>query len=316
VRTVLGALLLLAGAAHAQVYPSKPIRLVVPYPAGGVDTSARQMMAKMSEALGQPIVVENRPGANGFIGAQLVARAAPDGYTLLFPTSGTFSTGPFLVKTVPFDPVKDFTPITMAYAGMATVTVHAQVPVKSFAELVEYARKHPGKLTYASSGIGSIFHLLGEQLKQDAGLDILHVPYKGTGPAYVDLVAGRVDIGFPSIDLMRSHIKAGKVKVLAIAEAKRHSLAPELPTVAEVVPGFEKPPSWIGLFGPAGLPQPVHQRLVDTALAALNAPDVRSRLEEGGYVLIANRPDEVTAVMKRDLERAAKLVKSIGIQPE
>jgi tripartite-type tricarboxylate transporter receptor subunit TctC len=315
-RKALAVLALLPLAAAAQTWPAKPIRLIVPYPSGGVDTSARQMTAKMSESLGQPIVVENRPGANGFIGAELVMRAPADGYTLLFPTSGTFSTGPFLVKRVPFDPIKDFTPITMAYAGMATITVHTQLPVNSLRELIDYARKYPGKLTYASSGIGSSFHLLGEQFKQDTGLDILHIPYKGNGPAYVDLVAGRVDIGFPSIDLMKNYLKAGKVRILGIAEAKRHAQMPEVPTVAEVVPGFEKPPSWIGLFGPAGLPQPIHQRLVDTAIAAVNSPEVRSRLEEGGYLVIANRPDEVTAVMKRDLERAAKLVKSVGIQPE
>ncbi|MFM9970126.1 MAG: Bug family tripartite tricarboxylate transporter substrate binding protein [Burkholderiales bacterium] len=305
-----------AAQAMSQTWPVKPIRVIVSSPPGGVDTSARLITAKMTETLGQPFVIENRAGANGFIGTEAVARAAPDGYTLLFTASSTMVNGPALAKSVPFDPIKDFAPVTLAYAGMATIAVNSNLPINTLRELIDYAKKFPGKLTYGSSGIGSIFHLTGEHFKQAAGVDMLHVPYKGSTPAWTDLAAGRIDVGFPSVDLVRPALAAGKVRIIAVVEAKRHPHAPGAPAVAELVPGFEKPPSWIGMFATAGLPADAHVRLVNTAIAAIHSPEIRSRLEDGGYVVIGNRPEEVTAIMKRDLERAAKLIKSIGILPE
>lgn len=189
---------------------------------------------------------------------------------LLFNTSSTMVIGPFLAKTVPFDPIKDFTPITIAYAGMATIAIANALPVGSLKELIEHAKKYPGKLTYGSSGIGSIFHLTGEHFEQSAGVDMLHVPYKGSTPAWTDLAAGRIDVGFPSVDLVRPALAAGRVRIIAVVEARRHPHAPDAPAVAELVPGFEKPPSWIGMFAPAVLPPAIHARLTTSALAAIN----------------------------------------------
>jgi tripartite-type tricarboxylate transporter receptor subunit TctC len=303
-------------AALSQGYPTKPIRLIVPYPAGGVDQHARLLASKMQELLAQPIVVENRVGANGNIGTEVGARAAPDGYSLVFPTSSTMVIGPFLYKNLPFDPLKDFSPILLPMAGMAMVTVHPDVPARTMAELIELAKKNPGKLSYGSSGIGGIFHLTGEQIKQSAGIDLFHVPYKAAGPAWIDLMAGRIHVGFPSLGEVRQHVAAGKLRVLAVAEAKRHPQLPDMPTVAESVPGFEKPPSWFGLFGPAGLPVPIHRRLAEVSRTALYSAEVKGRIEEGGYLVLGYGPEEIPPLMKRDLERTAKLVKAIGIQPE
>jgi tripartite-type tricarboxylate transporter receptor subunit TctC len=301
-------------AAQAQSWPAKPIRMIMPYPAGGIDSVGRLIAQKMGESLGQPLVVENRVGANGNIGTEHVARAAPDGYTVLFAASSTLVIGPHLYRSVPFDPVKDFTGILIPIAGMATVAVNPNVPVRSLKELIDHARKNPGKLSYGSSGIGSIFHLTAEQLKHAAGIDLFHVPYKAAGPAWLDLMAGRIDVGFPAIGEVRQHVATGKLRLIAVAEAKRHPQLPDLPTVSEMLPGFEKPPSWFGLFAPAGISPTVHARLADASRASLN--DNRPRLEESGYVILGHGPEEIPGIMKRDLERTARLMKTLGIQPE
>jgi tripartite-type tricarboxylate transporter receptor subunit TctC len=305
-----------ASVALAQSFPVKPIRMITPYPAGGIDSTGRLMTPRMSESLGQPVIIENRPGANGNIGTELVARSAPDGYTILLAASSTLVIGPALYKSVPFDPLKDFAPILLPIAGLATFAVSSSVPVNSLRELIDYAKRNPGKLSYGSSGIGGIFHLTGEQFKQSAGVDLFHVPYKGSGPAWLDVVAGRIDIGFPTLDFVRPQMAVGKLKVIAIAEAKRHPQIPDVPTVAEVVPGFEKPPSWFGFFAPARVPAPMLTRLVDAAQFSLKSADVRSRQEESGFMILGYGPDEIPAIMKHDLVRSAKLIKSIGIQPE
>ena len=210
-----------ATVAAAQVFPTKPVRVVVPFPPGGVDVLARVVTNKLGELTGQPFVLENRAGANGIIGSELVMRAAPDGYTLLVTTSSTMVTSVFLSKNVPFDPVKDFTPIGAMYEAVQLLAVRTGLPVNSVRDLVEYARRNPGKLTYATSGIGSAFHFMGEAFKQLTGTDILHVPYKGTGPVAVALIAGEVDMAFPSYGNLSGNV--AKLKVLGVTDAKRYA---------------------------------------------------------------------------------------------
>ena len=302
--------------AMAQSFPAKPIHVIVPFPPGGIDTPMRLLGPFMQQDLGQPVVIDNRAGANGIIGSELVARSAPDGYTLLFGTSSTLVSAVFLSKNLPFDPVKDFSPITIAYAGVETLSVNSSVPLNSVKELVDYAKRNPGKLAYASSGIGSAYHLDGELLKLAAGIDLVHVPYKGTGPALQDLVAGRIEVGFPTYGNVRPFLTSGKVKVLALIDANRYSGLPAVPTVAETLPTFVKAPSWIAMVGPAGLPRAIQMRLHDSIVKAANTPEVRKVLEDGGSQLVLDTPEEFAAQLKSDLERTGAIVKALGIQPE
>jgi tripartite-type tricarboxylate transporter receptor subunit TctC len=300
--------------AIAQQYPAKPVRVIVPFPPGGVDVVARPIATKMGELAGQPFVMENRAGANGIIGSEFVMRAAPDGYTILVTTSSTLITSLFLSKNVPFDPVRDFTPIGSMYEGVQLLTVRAGLPVNSVKELIEYARKNPGKLTYASSGLGSAFHFMGEAFKQMTGTDILHVPYKGTGPVAVAIVSGEVDMAFPSYGNLAGNVV--KVKVLAITDGKRYPKHPEVPIVAETLPGFTRIPGWIALFGPAGLPQPIVERLNSEMRNAMRAPDIRATLDRNDSIDISGPASELAASVKSTYELSAKLAKTIGLKPE
>jgi tripartite-type tricarboxylate transporter receptor subunit TctC len=300
--------------AIAQQYPAKPVRVIVPFPPGGVDVVARPIATKMGELAGQPFVMENRAGANGIIGSEFVMRAAPDGYTILVTTSSTLITSLFLSKNVPFDPVRDFTPIGSMYEGVQLLTVRAGLPVNSVKELIEYARKNPGKLTYASSGLGSAFHFMGEAFKQMTGTDILHVPYKGTGPVAVAIVTGEVDMAFPSYGNLAGNVV--KVKVLAITDGKRYPKHPEVPIVAETLPGFTRIPGWIALFGPAGLPQPIVERLNSEMRNAMRAPDIRATLDRNDSIDISGPASELAASVKSTYELSAKLAKTIGLKPE
>jgi tripartite-type tricarboxylate transporter receptor subunit TctC len=302
--------------AFAQAYPTKPIRLVIPFPPGGVDITGRLLANKMGEFLGQPVVVENRGGANGLIGSEHVARSAPDGYTILLTTPSTHVTAVFLQKSIPYDPVKDFTPLCAVLEPVSLLIVNPSLPVNSVQELMAHARNNPGRLTYSSSGIGSVFHLTGEALKEAANVNILHVPYKGTGPALADVVAGRIDMGFNALSTLRPQINAGKVKVLAVAESRRYAGLPNVPTVGEGVPGFNKPSTWFGFFGPAGMPRAVVQRLNADMVKTANAPDLREKLDEGGFSVIAGTPEEFAAILEKGLEVYGKLVKSVGLKPE
>ena len=306
----------LSGNAFAQAFPSKPIRLIVPFPPGGVDTTGRLLAQKMTENIGQPVVLENRGGANGMIGSGEVARAAPDGYTMLMTTPSTHITAVFLSKNVPFDPVKDFTPICMAVEPVTVLVVGAAVKVNSVRELVDMARRNPGKLSYSSSGIGSAFHLIGELFKTVANVDILHVPYKGTGPMLADVVAGRIDMTFTALNSAIVQEKNGKLKILAVAEGARYARMPDLPSAGEAVPGFEKPASWFGFFGPAGMARPVVERLNSEIIKAVNAPEVRAKLDEGGFAIINSTPEQFAQAMKRGFEQYGKAVQAAGVKPE
>jgi tripartite-type tricarboxylate transporter receptor subunit TctC len=304
------------GLASAQAYPSKPIRMVAPYPPGGIDNFARPINNRVSEMLGQPVVIDNRGGANGFIGSEIVARAPADGYTLLFVTSSTLVVGVLLSKAPPFDPVKDFTPVANLIETLQVLTVSGALPINSVKELIDYAKRNPGKLTYASSGIGSIFHLNGENLKLLTGIDMLHVPFKGTAPMATDLVAGRVDVGFPALLNVRPYLSSGKVKVLAMLEDKRNPDMPNVPTLAESVPGFHKGTSWTGIFGPAGLPRPIVTRLNGAFLKAMEAPEVREFFSQNGAIALGGTPEEFADRVKSDLASMGKLVQAVGIPKE
>ena len=302
--------------ATAQGFPSKPIRMIVPFPPGGVDTTGRLLAQKMTENLGQAVVLENRGGANGMIGSSEVARAAPDGYTMLMTTPSTHITAVFLSKNVPFDPVKDFTPICMAVEPVTVLVVNSAVKANSLRALVDLARANPGKLSYASSGIGSAFHLMGELFKTTANLDILHVPYKGTGPMLSDVVAGRIDMAFVALNSALVQEKSGKLKILGVAEGTRYARMPDLPSASEIVPGFEKPPSWFGFFGPAVMPRPVVERLNAEIIKAVNAPDVRAKLDEGGFAIHNSTPEQFAAAMKKGFEQYGNAVRIAGVKPE
>jgi tripartite-type tricarboxylate transporter receptor subunit TctC len=300
-------------AAFGQAYPAKPVKFVVPYPPGAsTDTVARAVAQKLSDTMGQQVFVENRAGASGNIGADYVAKSAPDGYTILLGTDATHTTNVFFGKNFPYDPVKDFTPVTLAVGNVIVLAAHPSVPVTSVKELIDYAKKNPGRLSYASSGTGSPHHLSGELLRQMAGIDIVHVPYKGGGQAITDFVGGQVPLMFSSLVTVAPHIKSGKVRALGFVEAKRYPAMPDVPTIAETLPGFEIN-SWLGFLGPAGLPPAVQARLHAEIIKALNAPDVRARLEPAGLVVVGNTPDEFSAIIKTDLDRRGRLIKAAGI---
>ena len=311
------ALLLLVCSTASLAQPSRPLKIVVPFPPGnGTDILARLMSPRMTAATGQPVIVENRGGANGQIGAEAVAHAAPDGTTILFTSPSTHVTAQFLSKSLPYDPVKDFTPITAAVEPVTVMTVNPSLPVNSVKELIAYAKANPGKLNYSSPGVGAVFHMSGELFKLGAGVDIVHVPYKGASPALQGVIAGEVAIGFNSLASVLPHMRSGKLKVLAVLEAKRYPGLPDVPSIGEVIPGFEKPASWFGLFGPAGLPPATTARLHDELVASLRDPDVRAKVDELAMTVIANTPEQFSAMLKSGIDQYGRLIKAAGIKPE
>jgi tripartite-type tricarboxylate transporter receptor subunit TctC len=305
-----------SAAALAQAYPSKPIRVVIPNPAGGIDVYLRVLVPRAVEILGQPIVIENRPGASGAIGAENIARSAPDGYSLLFCTSAQIVTSPFLNKSLPYDPAKDFTPITKALQPVEALMVHAELPFRSVRELIDYAKKNPGKLSYGSSGVGSVPHFDGELFKAAAGIELLHVPYKGVAQIMPELAAGRIDIAFPGIGGAASIIAAGRARVLAVLDANRFPKLPDVPSISETLPGFRETPIWFSLFGPAALPRPIVDRLYGAVAKALETPEVREQYEKGYIRVVGSTPEELASSIRSDTELMAGLVKSIGLKPE
>ena len=282
-----------AAFAQAQNFPNRPIRVVVPFPAGGTDVTARVITTKMGEFLGQPLVIENRAGANGNIGSDYVARSAPDGYTLLITTSSTMIAGFLLTKNVPFDPMKDFTPIGNMYEAVQTLSVAAKVPAANLRELIDYAKKNPGKLTFGSIGTGSAYHLNGEIFKRVAGIDILHVPYKGTAPMTVALVAGEVDMAFPSLSNLGGNLNTGKVKVMAMLDPRHHPRVPDVAPIQDTLPGYRKAANWIAMFGPAAMPAPVVTRLSSELQKALGDAGVRAAIEKITSVIIGGTAEEI-----------------------
>jgi tripartite-type tricarboxylate transporter receptor subunit TctC len=306
-----------AAAAFGQDWPSKPIHFIVPYPAGGpVDAVARLLGQKVGESLHQPVIVENKPGAGGNIGADFVAKSAADGYTILMGAVATHAINPTLYPSIPYDAARDFAPITQVAATPNVLVVNPGLPVKSVKELVDYARKNPGKLNFGSGSTGSAGHLAGELMKAMAGIDMTHVPYKGAAPAMQDLVAGRLDLMFDNLASAQGQIRAGTVRALAVTTARRSPLAPDLPTIGESgLPGFDIS-TWFGVFAPAKTPAPVVQRLHDTFAAALALPDVRDRMLTLGAEPVSSTPKDFAAYIDAEAKKYARLVKASGAKAD
>jgi len=302
------------GLAFAQAWPNKPIRLVVNFPPGGAaDQIARSVGVPLGEALGEPIVIENRPGANGNIGADAVAKSPPDGYTLLMSSGGAFSVNPHLYTKLPFDPVKDLVPVAAAARILVFLVVRPDLPAKSVDEFVALARANPGKLTYGSPGSGSSPHIAGEMLKRAAKIDIVHVPYKGAAPALTDLLGGQLDFMFdPGIGLPQ--VRAGKLRLLAVGSPKRSALFPDTPTLAEAgMTGFDAD-SWFGFYAPAGVPADILARLNREINRALQTPAVRERITALGAEAVALTAEEFAALQRADRERFGVVVREAGIK--
>jgi len=310
--------LALAGAAaFAQsAYPSKPVRFIVPSAAGGgTDIIARAVAQKLSEALGQQFVVENKPGAGQMIGIEAAAKSPADGHTIVMAAS-TLAINPIMYKKVPYDPLRDFAPITQAASLPNVLVVHPSLPVHSVRELIALAKRQPGKLAYASAGVGTSPQMSIELLKSMAGIDMLHVPYKGTTPGVVDLLAGQVQLMTPNVLTALPHIKAGKLRPLAVTSAKRSDALPDVPTLAEAgVPGYESV-QWYGVLAPAGTPRDIVARLHTEIAKSLRSGDVRERLAADGAEPVGSTPEEFAAFIRAEIDKWAKVAKAAGIQPE
>jgi len=306
-----------ADAAFAQDFPNRPVRLVVPFGAGGVsDIIGRTLAGRLQEGLGQPVIVDNRGGAGGSIGSDIVAKSQPDGHTLLLGSNGTHAIVPYLYKKLPYDPIKDFTPIGMVAVTPTVLAVSPELPVKSVKELIALARAKPGTLSFGSSGIGSTSHLAGEMLASIGGIALTHVPYKSASAAYPDVFSGRVPVIFDSVVSMTPHLKAGKLRALAVTTPKRVATLPDLPTMAEAgVPGYAIT-LWIALFGPAGMPPAVTARLNKELVRVLGMPEVREQMAAQGSEVMPGTPGDLLAAVKTDLQRMGEIVKAAKIEAE
>jgi tripartite-type tricarboxylate transporter receptor subunit TctC len=302
--------------ALSQGFPNRPVKIIVPFPAGGpTDVLTRVLADKMGAQLGQPVVVENKPGAGGSIGADFVAKSANDGYTLVMATASTHSIGPYLGK-LPYDPVKDFTPIVWVGNATNVLVVSNNVPAANVKELIELAKRDPGKLNYATSGIGTISHLTSELFASMAGVKLTHVPYKGTQQSIPDLMSGQVAILFDNIMTAMPNVKAGKVKALGISSPKRSSLVPDLPTVAEAgLPGFQSL-VWFGLLGPANTPKAVVERMNAEMNKALLLPDIQARFVQMGFEPAGGTSADFAQTIDRDAQKWSKVIKDAGVKPE
>ena len=299
--------------AAAQAYPQKPIRLVVGVPAGGTTgVVARLVGQKLGEQLGQQVVIENRGGAGGNIGAELVAKAPPDGYTLFLATIGTMTINPSLYSKMPFDTLRDFAAISQLTSMPQLLVVHPSVPVKSVKELIAYAKARPGQLNFASGGAGTAIHLAGELFRTMAGVDMVHVAYKGSAPAMTDLIGGQVTVMFDQILTALPHVQSGKLRALGVTTEKRSPAAPQIPTIAEAaLPGYAVT-TWHGLLAPAGTPREVVNRLSSETARALQSPDIRDRFAAQGVDPVSSTPEQFAAMMKSELEKWRKVIAASG----
>jgi tripartite-type tricarboxylate transporter receptor subunit TctC len=303
--------LLMSAGAGAQTYPSKPVRFVVPFPPGNAgDLMARMLAEKLTASMKQTVIVDNRPGAGGNIGAEYASKAAPDGYTVLIAASGIVTANAFLYK-LSFDPQKDLTPVTLLYSGAPVLVVSPKVAARSLQELIETARRNPGKLTYASYGSGHVSHIIGEMFKQAAGIDVLHVPYKSS--PLPDVMSGQVDMIFESPLLVVKNSE--RLRPLGVVSAKRNPRMPEVPALAEVLPGFEVT-GWLGAFVPAGTPPEIVHRLNAEFVSAIKAPDFRKRLDELMLDPGGNTPEEFAAYVRAMYERVGRVIRSANIKAE
>ena len=298
------------------VYPSRSITMVIPFPPGGpTDVTGRVLAEKLSTVLKQTIIVENKPGASANIGAQYVANAQPDGYTLLFSTGGTHGINPFLYKNIGYDPVKDFEPIIWATISPNIIVVNPDLPVKTLKELIYYAKARPGELSSAAPGQGSTPHMAGELFKKSAGINIQHIPYKGSGPALTDVMGGHVPIMFDGIPSSLPLVKAGKLRALAVTSKSRSSAALDIPTVAETIPGFEAS-GWFALYAPAGTPRSIILLLNQGANQVLEMPDVKKRYSDLGADVVGGSPEKLRDQVKREMAKWSELIRTTGIHAE
>ena len=300
--------LMLSVGAQAQTYPSKPIRLIVPFPAGGAtDIFARTLSQKLAEKLGTSVVVDNKPGAGGTLGSDMVAKAPPDAYTLLLATSSTHSIGPNLNPKMPYDAVRDFTPIGQVGNAPSIMLVPNSSPAKTVQEWIDYARKNPGRLNYASSGNGTIVQLTAELFKAQAGVFVVHIPYKGTALAMPDLISGKVDVLFDSLPTGLPHVRDGRLRALGVTTAHRTPLAPGVPPISDVLPGYEST-TWFGLFGPPGLRPELVNRINAAANQALKDAEVADKLQKLGIEAVGGTPAEFTSMLASESAKWKKII--------
>jgi tripartite-type tricarboxylate transporter receptor subunit TctC len=316
ITTLAAATMLAAGAAGA-AYPERPVRLVVPFPAGGgADFMARALAQKLSAQLGQPVVLDHRAGAGGTIAAEVVAGAAPDGYTLVFGTVGTHAINVSLYAKLRYDPVKDFAPVSLTHLAPRVLVVHPSVPAKTVPELIALAKAKPGELTFGSAGSGGTNHLSGELFKSMAGIDIVHVPYKGSAPASVDLLGGRITMVFDSIVAWGDHIKTGKVRALGVTSPRRSAALPDVPTIAESgLVGFDVA-NWLGVLAPAGTPKEVIARLNAEIKTAMADPEMQRQLVAVGIDPAYSTPEAFAELIRADIAKWAKVVKASGARAD
>ena len=306
-----------APSAFAKNYPVKPIRIIVAQaPGAQSDLFTRLLGQKLSETLGQSVISDPRPGAGGAIGAELAARAAPDGYTLLMGTNSTHGSNPALYAKLPYDPIRDFAPIALTVGTPYVLTIHPSLPVTTLRQLIAFAKSKPGQLNYASAGNGSTHHLCGELLKSMAGINIVHVPYKGGPPATMAVLSGEMSMHFSSVSALSAHIRSGKLKALGVTSAARSSLLPDIPTMSEAgLPGFEML-SWFGLLAPAATPRAIVTRLNGETVKALSLPDMKSAIAAQGSEVMSGSPEQFADYIRIEIARIGKIAKAAGIKAE
>jgi tripartite-type tricarboxylate transporter receptor subunit TctC len=307
-------MMLTAGPLAAQTYPTKPVRVIVPFPPGGAaDIVARAITQEMSRAWGTQVVVDNRAGAGGLIGAEQAARAAPDGYTLLFASASPMSVNPHLAAKPPYHPLRDFTPIVVIGFSPNVIVVHPSLPARTMKSLIALAKAQPGQINYASNGVGTLSHLGMELVKQQAGIDLVHVAYKGGAPALIDTVAGHCSVFFAAYPTLSAQVRSGRLRAVAVTTGRRIALAPELPTVAETLPGFEAI-QWWGAYGPAGMAPALVSKLNSDIGRALASVEVKRRLAADAAEPGGGSPGDLAAYLKTDYERWGRVVKASGIR--
>lgn len=315
ISAIIAALVVSTSSIAAPSYPDKPIRLIVPFaPGGNTDVQARLIGNKLTAALGQQVIVDNRPGAGGTIGVDMAAKSTADGHTIVMASFGNILVGPSLYKKLPYDPVKDFAPIILISEPAGLIVVHPSVPVKSFGELIAYAKANPSKLNYASAGNGTWNHLFAEQLKSLAKVQITHVPYKGAGPAMTDVVGGHVQMMFAPFPSSRVHVNAGRLRALAATGTKRSLLFPDVPTVAQAgLPGYSAA-SWFGILAPAGTPKPVINRLNQEINKAFAAPEIKAAYAAEGLEPAGGTPEDIAKSIRDGMAQWGQLIRDLGIQ--
>jgi tripartite-type tricarboxylate transporter receptor subunit TctC len=306
---------LISKASLAQQFPQKPIRMLVSFTGGG-ENNARIIAEKASELFGSPVVIEANGAAGGAVAVNNLMRAEPDGYTILYSAAQTLLFRPYLVKNNPYNPVRDMTPIIHVGEATQSVAASATLPADTFNDMIAYAKRNPGKISYATTGIGTTGHLVGALIERLAGISMVHVPYKGGTQSLPDLISGQVQLSFTTLSSFIPMLGKGKIKMLAVTQGGRSERVPDLPTVAELLPGYEVPPGWVAIMGPAKLPAPIVRRLGETFIKAANMPDVKKRIADVGTVIRTRTPEEFAATLKRDFEIAGQLIRGAGIEPE